>query len=103
MTDIKPLSGKQKRHLRGLAHSLSPLVQIGKQGLNDAVAAQVSTALLAHELIKVKLLQEAPCDIAEASAFLKTKTGAHEAQKIGRTLVLFLSHPEKPTIHLPKA
>lgn len=103
MKDITPLSGKQKRHLRGLAHSLSPVVQIGKQGLNDAIAAQVDAALLAHELIKVKVLQEAPCKLEQAVEFLQQKTGAREAQKIGRTLVLFRAHPEKPKVELPRA
>ncbi len=102
MTAPKLLSGKQKRYLRGLAHSLSPVVQIGKQGLNDAVAAQVDAALLAHELIKVKLLTEAPCDLHEASSFFHQKLAALEAQKIGRTLVIYRAHPKEPEIRLPR-
>ena len=50
------LEGFQRRHLRGLAHALSPVVMIGKEGLSDAVVAKTEAELLAHELIKVRFL-----------------------------------------------
>ena len=49
------LSGKQKNHLRGLAHALNPVVSIGNKGLTESVAAEVELALAQHELIKIKL------------------------------------------------
>ncbi len=51
----RPLTGKQKHVLRSLAHGLSPVVQLGVQGLTDAVLTQIDAALERHELIKVKL------------------------------------------------
>jgi RNA-binding protein len=48
------LSEKQRRHLRGLAHDLKPLIRLGNAGLTEAVATETARALHDHELIKVK-------------------------------------------------
>src|SRR3954463_2880069 len=48
------LSEKQRRHLRGLAHDLKPLIRLGNAGLTDAVASETARALHDHELVKVK-------------------------------------------------
>ncbi|HET9934754.1 MAG TPA: YhbY family RNA-binding protein, partial [Polyangiaceae bacterium] len=50
------LSGKQRRYLRSLGHELSPVVQIGHQGLTEAVLSAIDQALETHELIKVRAL-----------------------------------------------
>ena len=49
------LTGKQKNYLRGVAHSMNPIVMIGAKGLTDAVLKEVEIALDQHELIKIKL------------------------------------------------
>jgi RNA-binding protein len=48
------LSERQRRHLRGLAHPLKPIVRIGNAGLTEGVALETERALHDHELIKVK-------------------------------------------------
>ena len=50
----KTLSERQRRHLRGLAHELQPVVRLGNAGLTDAVARETDRALTDHELIKIK-------------------------------------------------
>ena len=49
------LTGKQKNYLRGVAHSLNPVVMIGGKGLTESVMKEIELALEHHELIKVKL------------------------------------------------
>ncbi len=49
------LTGAQRKTLRGLAHSLDPVVRIGQRGLTPAVEEEIDQALDRHELIKVKL------------------------------------------------
>ncbi|MBP5435613.1 ribosome assembly RNA-binding protein YhbY [bacterium] len=50
------LAGKEKKYLRGLGHALNPTVLIGKNGLTEAVLAQIDGELEAHELIKIKFI-----------------------------------------------
>ena len=45
----------QRRQLRAAAHHLHPVVSIAGNGLSEAVVKEISRALAAHELIKVKL------------------------------------------------
>ena len=47
------LSNKQKQFLKGLAHSIKPVVQLGANGLTEGVVAEIDHALSHHELIKV--------------------------------------------------
>ncbi|MBW1754247.1 MAG: YhbY family RNA-binding protein, partial [Deltaproteobacteria bacterium] len=53
---MKKLQGFQKKHLRGLAHSLKPVVFIGQKGITDTVVRSINEALNSHELIKVKFI-----------------------------------------------
>lgn len=98
----RALSGRAIRYLRGLGHHLDPVVQIGKEGITDGLVAATRTALLAHELIKVKVLTESPVDRKEAGPELADKTGSALAQTLGRTLLLYKRHPNKPKIVLPR-
>ena len=41
--------------LRGQAHGLDPVVLLGANGLTDAVLKEIDRALLAHELIKIRV------------------------------------------------
>ena len=50
------LKGFQKKHLRGLAHKLSPVVYIGKKGVSDTLMKSLEEALNSHELIKIKFV-----------------------------------------------
>ena len=97
-----PLSGKQRRHLRGLGHSLEPIVQIGKLGLTDAVTAAVDTALEEHELIKVRIGTECPDDRHDVAGRLAPAVKSEVAQVLGRTLLLWRKRPKDSKIQLPK-
>lgn len=96
------LSGKATRHLRALGHHLDPVVQIGKEGITDAVVGATRAALLAHELVKVKIQKEAPVDRTLAGEELAERTGSALAQTLGRTVLLYKRHPSKPKIELPR-
>ncbi len=97
------LTGKQRRHLRALGHSLKPVVQVGHEGITDAVVKQADAQLEAHELIKIKVSENAPDDRKSTADALAQKTGAHVAQVLGRTALLYRRRKEKPAIALPKA
>jgi RNA-binding protein len=97
------LTGKQRRHLRALGHSLNPVVQLGKDGLDEGVVAAVDEALARHELIKVKLGTETPEDRYDVAERLSKDTKSAIAQVIGGTILLYRRHPKTPKIELPKA
>lgn len=94
------LTGKQKNYLRGVAHSLNPIVTIGGKGLTDAVMNEVELALNQHELVKIKLPSNSK---AEKVALLAQITGQSESepvQLIGRVGVIYRPNKE-PKITLP--
>ena len=55
-----PLTSFQKRYLRGLAHSLSPVVMLGQKGVTPSLVAELGLALNHHELVKVRLPRQMP-------------------------------------------
>jgi RNA-binding protein len=95
------LSGKQRRHLRALGHSLRPIVQVGKDGVTEALIAAVDQALADHELIKVKVGENADLAREDAAAALAEATHSEVAQVLGYTLLLYRPDPDEPTIQLP--
>jgi RNA-binding protein len=51
------LKGFEKRYLRGLAHSLKPLVYVGQKGITRSLVDAMNDALERHELVKIKFLE----------------------------------------------
>ena len=62
---------------------------------------QADAQLEAHELIKVRIGENAPEDRHATAEALAARTHAHLAQVIGRTALLYRARNEKPTIVLP--
>ncbi|WP_456417767.1 ribosome assembly RNA-binding protein YhbY [Thiolapillus sp.] len=96
-----PLSNPQIRHLRGLAHSLKPVVMIGQHGLRDAVLEEIGIALGFHELIKVKVSAGDRDERDEIIRQITNNTRAELVQRIGNMAVLFRRNHKKPRIVLP--
>lgn len=78
-------------------------MQIGKDGIDAAVEEAVARALLDHELIKVRVLESSPLGRSEAAEQLASRVGAHVVGEIGRIVILYRRHPEKPKVPLPQA
>jgi RNA-binding protein len=98
---MEQLTARQRATLKSLAHPLKAIVQVGKEGVTDATARSVEGAFQNRELLKVKVLESAPADAREIGAMLADGIeGVHLVQVIGRTVVLYRRHPEKPTIRL---
>lgn len=90
------LTGAQRQKLRGRAHGLEPVVLVGHSGVTDAVLEAVDEALLAHELIKVRLHQ--PEDKRADAATLAERSRAVLCGLIGHTVILYRPHPTQPRI-----
>lgn len=87
------LTTKQRCHLRGLGHHLAPVVQVGKEGLTDALCEAIGIALLRHELIKLRLAESVEGDRHQLAAQVATRSRAALVQVLGRTLLLFRPRP----------
>lgn len=99
------LTTKQRQYLKGLAHPLTPLVQIGKDGMSAGLVSMTRQELLHHELIKVKIGSNSGLEKHAASQSLAEMTDSHLVQLIGKTIVLYKKNPKKPKekrIYLPK-
>lgn len=92
------MTGKQRRHLRALAHKLDPIVQVGKGGLDAGLVAAVDQALTDHELIKVKVGEAAGLDRHTAADQLASQTQSEVAQVLGNIVILYRADPEEPKI-----
>ncbi len=94
------LSPAQKKHLTGLAHSLQPVVMIGKNGLTPSVMAEIDTALKSHELIKIRVLSGEKEEREAALDAICSELSAHPVKHVGKTLIVY-RRAEKPSIVLP--
>lgn len=94
MTLMPP--GDLRRALRGHGHGMSPLVQVGKAGVTEAVVKQVNQALADHELIKVKVGGECPEDRLQVADRLDREPGVDVVQIVGRVILLYKRHPRTP-------
>jgi RNA-binding protein len=96
------LEGFQRRHLRGLAHPLRPVVMIGKEGLTDAVVAKTEAELGAHELIKVRFLGWKDTK-KQLLAELGLRTRAELVGVVGHVGILFRQNrePKQRKIRVP--
>jgi RNA-binding protein len=98
------LTSKQRALLRSLAHHLKPVAHVGADGLSDAALRGIQEAFNTRELLKVKVLESAPGSARQAGDAIAARLeGVHVAQTIGRTVVLYRRHPDKPEIQLPRA
>ncbi|MGT2751045.1 ribosome assembly RNA-binding protein YhbY [Streptococcus orisasini] len=89
------LTSKQRAFLKSQAHSLKPIIQIGKNGLNDQIKTSIRNALDARELIKVTLLQNTDENIHEVAEILEEEIGLETVLKIGRILILYKESSRK--------
>ncbi|MCI8622363.1 MAG: YhbY family RNA-binding protein [Provencibacterium sp.] len=88
------LSSKQRAQLRGFANDLPTILQVGKGGVTDTVYRQADEALTARELIKLRVLENAPVTAREAAEEIAARVSADVVQVIGTRAVLFRANKE---------
>lgn len=94
------ITSKQRAQLRGMANKLEPVLQIGKEGMTDAVAAQAELAISTKELIKVHVLETAMLTAREACEGLCLTIRAEPVQCIGSKFVIYKKNLKNPVIEL---
>ena len=96
------LTAAQTRFLRGQAHDLRAMLQVGGKGVTDALISEVDQALEHHELIKVKVAAEDREQRDEWIAALVEGSEAALVARIGHVAVLYRPAKDKRQIVLPR-
>ncbi len=99
---MQTLTGKQSRHLRSLAHTLDPVVIVGKEGASEGVLGATDQALGDHELVKIRLPDVEREERAVIAQKIAEGTKSALAGTIGRVAILYRRHPSTPKIELPR-
>ncbi|MBU0970801.1 MAG: YhbY family RNA-binding protein [Proteobacteria bacterium] len=101
---MTPLTGSQRKYLRGLAHNLNPAAFVGQKGLTSALTDEINGALDAAELIKIKFNDHKEKEVKTALIEeIAAITQSHVAGMVGHVAILFRrqADPEKQKIKLP--
>lgn len=95
------MTSKQRAYLRSMANNITPIFQVGKNGISDNLIKQVDDALEARELIKINILETAPDDIKLIGNTLADKTNSEFVQTVGNKITLFRKRNKNSKIDLP--
>ncbi len=94
------LTPKNKALLKGLANHLKPQVQLGKGEVDENIISSINDSLEAHELIKVKVLQNSNYACKDLAEEIVSKTGADLVDIIGHVIILYKPSKKNPRIIL---
>ena len=83
------MTSKQRAYLKGLAQTMEPIFQIGKNSLTPENTKAIAEALEARELIKISVLQNCMDDPKELAALVGERTRSQVVQVIGKKIVLY--------------
>lgn len=90
------MTSKERASLRAQANDLTPVLQIGKSGIGQALIQSLDQALTARELIKIRvLLDSSPIRPKEAAAELASATGADIVSVVGGVIVFYRYSKER--------
>lgn len=95
------MTSKQRAYLRSLANSVTAILQIGKNGINDNLIKQVDDALEARELIKVSVLETAPEEKRILAEELVASTNSILVQIVGNKITLYRARKKNSKIVIP--
>ncbi len=83
------MNSKDRAYLRSLANTITPIIQVGKIGVNDNLIKQVDDALEARELIKINVLETSPLEADEIAVQIAEKVNCTVVQVLGRKITLY--------------
>jgi RNA-binding protein len=98
---VVALSEKQKKHLRRLAHPMSPIVMLGNAGLTAGIIKELDRALNDHELVKVAARVGDRVARDAALVDLALRTSSEIVQRIGHVGVFYRRRAVLPKILIP--
>ncbi len=94
------LTSKQRSKLKSLAANITPIGQVGKDGIGENMLKSFSDCLEARELIKINILENADGVPREIGEQLAERLGAECVIVIGRKAVLYRRSQKKGVEHI---
>lgn len=94
------LTSKQRSKLKSLAANITPIGQVGKEGIGENMLAGFSDCLEKRELIKINILENADGDPKEIGRELAVRLSAECVIVIGRKAVLYRPSKRKDIEHI---
>ena len=95
------MTSKQRAYLKGLAMTMDPIFQSGKNSLTPENTAAIAEALEARELIKISVLNNCADDPREIAQMVAERTRSQVVQVIGKKIVLYKESKDNKKIILP--
>lgn len=86
------LTGKQRKLLRGLAHSYVPQVVVGKNELTEGSINSINQSLTSKELIKIKFNDNKVKN--QSKEKIEKKLNCSIVGDIGKILILYRQHED---------
>ncbi len=94
------LTSKQRSKLKSLAANITPIGQVGKEGIGENMLVSFSDCLEKRGLIKISILENADGDPKELGRELAAKLKAECVIVIGRKAVLYRKSNRKDIEHI---
>ncbi len=83
------MTSKQRAYLKKLASELDTIFQVGKGEISSNMIEQISNALEARELIKLRVLDNSSYSAREAAEEIAAQTDSEVVIVIGTRFVLY--------------
>lgn len=96
------LNSKQRAYLRSMSQQLDTIFQVGKGGISDEMCTQISNAIEARELIKLRVLENSGFTARDAAEIIASKVSADVVSCVGTRFVLYKESENKKKIELPR-
>ena len=97
------MTTKQRAYLKGLAMTMEPIFQIGKNSMTPELTKAIEEALTARELIKISVLKNCADDPRDLANMIAERTHSDVVQVIGKKIVLYREGKDKNRkIELPR-
>jgi RNA-binding protein len=91
------MTSKQRAYLKGLAMTMDPIFQFGKNSLTPENTAAIAEALEARELIKISVLNNCADNPREIAQMVAERTRS----QVGKKIVLYKESKDNKKIILP--
>ena len=95
------ITSKQRSYLRAMSQQLDTIFQVGKSGISEEMCLQISNALEARELIKLRVLDNSGYTAKEAANEIADAVDCDVVMCVGTRFVLYKESKNKKRIELP--